>query len=189
MLKRAMAPKNPWKTLSSEPKYTNPWIDVTEAKVMNAAGSPGIYGTVHFKNFAVGVLALDGERNTWLVGQWRYPLNTYSWEIPEGGGALDVDPLETAQRELREETGLSAGRWEKLFEMHLSNSVTDEKAIVYIATDLTAGDAAPEEDEVLALRKIPFDDAYAMAVRGEITDAISVAALFRMRILFSEGWK
>ena len=178
------AETNPWTTLSSQTKYSNPWIEVTEHQVRNAAGNPGIYGTVHFRNLAIGILPVDDQRHTWLVGQWRYPLGAYSWEIPEGGGKLDVDPLDTAKRELKEETGLVAGKWEKLFEMHLSNSVTDERAVVFLATGLTAGESAPEEDEVLHVRRVPLETAYAMVERGEITDAITVAALFRAQILF-----
>jgi 8-oxo-dGTP pyrophosphatase MutT (NUDIX family) len=170
----------PWTTLSSEIKYDNPWITVTEHQVMNAAQSPGIYGTVHFKNLAIGIVPVDRDGFTWLVGQYRYPLEKYSWEIPEGGGKLKVPPLESAKRELKEETGLEANAWELILEMHLSNSVTDERALVYLATDLTEGNATPDEDEVLAIRKVSLRDALQMVERGEITDSISVAALLKI---------
>lgn len=175
--------ENPWKTLRSEVKYDNPWIRVIEDEVINPGGGKGIYGTVHFKNLAVGILAVDEERHTWLVGQYRYPLRQYSWEIVEGGGALDVPPLETAKRELKEETGLEAADWKKLFEMHLSNSTTDERAVVYLATGIRRGEAHPEEDEKLDVRRVPLDEAFRMVIDGIITDAISVAALLHAKLL------
>jgi 8-oxo-dGTP pyrophosphatase MutT (NUDIX family) len=141
--------KNPWTTLSSELKYDNPWIAVTEHQVLTPAQSPGIYGTVHFKNIAIGIVPIDANGFTWLVGQYRYPLKAYSWEIPEGGGKLHEPPLQSAKRELKEETGLEAGHWEQILEMHLSNSATDERAVVYLATDLSEGPSCPEETEDL----------------------------------------
>ncbi len=136
---------NPWKTLASDVKYENNWIKVTEHQVINPSGGKSIYGEVHFKNFAIGILALDEERNTWLVGQYRYPLKAYSWEIPEGGGQLSTSPEESALRELQEETGLRANKLTEIQRMYLSNSVSDELAIIYLAQDLTQGSAAPEE--------------------------------------------
>lgn len=142
---------------------------------------------IHFKNRAIGVLPVDAEGYTYLVGQWRYPHESYSWEIPEGGGALDRDPLDEAKRELREETGLSAGKWEKFFEMDLSNSVTDERAIVYLARDLTVGEAAPEETEVLSVRRVSLREAWDRLDAGEIRDSMTVAALLKARIWRLEG--
>ena len=100
--------KNPWTTLSTDNIYENPWIKLEQHQVINPAGGKGIYGKIHFKNKAIGIVALDENQNTWLVGQHRYPLNEWSWEIPEGGGPLEIDPLESAKRELKEETGLDA---------------------------------------------------------------------------------
>jgi 8-oxo-dGTP pyrophosphatase MutT (NUDIX family) len=179
--------ESPWQTLSSDLKYDNPWITVTEHQVVNPSGGRGIYGTVHFKHLAIGVLPVDADGNTWLVGQYRYPLGIYSWEIPEGGGRLDMAPLESAKRELKEETGIEADNWLHVLDLHLSNSVTDEAGHVYIATGLRFGDAAPEETEDLALRKLPLAEAYRMVTAGEITDIISVAAILRARILQLEG--
>ncbi len=176
-----------WRTLSSELKYDNAWVAVTEHQVVNPGGGRGIYGTVHFKHLAVGVLSLDDEGNTWLVGQYRYPLKRYSWEMPEGGGAIDVDPLESARRELKEETGIEARDWRLLLELDLSNSVTDERAYIYLATGLSFGEAAPEETEALSLRKLPFTEAYAMVGDGRITDSLTVAAVLRLRLLQLEG--
>ena len=170
----------PWTTLSSELKYDNPWIRVTEHQVLNAAKSPGIYGTVHFKHLAIGIVPIDRDGFTWLVGQYRYPLEKYSWEIPEGGGKHHTPPLETAKRELKEETGLDAANWELILDMYISNSVTDERGLVYLATDLTVGLADPDEDEVLSIRKISLQNAIAMVDKGEITDSISVAALLKV---------
>jgi len=175
---------NPWTTLSSKTKYDNNWINVTEHQVLNAAQSRGVYGTVHFKNLAIGIVPIDRNGFTWLVGQYRYPLKAYSWEIPEGGGNLSVPPLESAKRELKEETGLEANHWKQILEMHLSNSVTDERALVYLATDLTEGASSPEESEVLSIRKVSLKDTIQMVERCEITDAISVAAILKAGRLF-----
>jgi 8-oxo-dGTP pyrophosphatase MutT (NUDIX family) len=179
--------ENPWRTLSSEVRYDNPWISVTHADVITPGGSAGIYGTVHFKSLALGVIVLDSEMHTYLVGQWRYPLGRYSWEIPEGGGDPAVDPLLSIQRELKEETGIEAESWRPLMQIDLSNSVTDEVAMVWLATGLSFGEAQPEDTEALQLKRVPFDEAYAMALDGRITDAISVAALLRLRLLQLEG--
>ncbi|MBL0745050.1 NUDIX domain-containing protein [Chryseolinea lacunae] len=170
--------ENPWTTLSSEDKYENPWIKVTEHQVINPAGGNGIYGKVHFKNKAIGIVALDEENNTWLVGQYRYTLNEFHWEIPEGGGAFTVDPELSARRELQEETGLTAQKWTRLFRIHTSNSATDEEGFVFLAEELQHGDTAREETEAdMKVRKLPLRDAVAMVMRGEITDAISMAGL------------
>ena len=170
---------NPWTTLTSKVHYDNNWITVTEHQVLNAAKSPGIYGTVHFKNLAIGIIPIDTDGFTWLVGQYRYPLNAYSWEIPEGGGRLSVPPLESARRELKEETGIEANRWEQIVHLHLSNSVTDEQALAYLATELTIGEPEPDEDEVLRIRRVHFSDVIEMVERGEITDSLSVAAILK----------
>ena len=178
---------NPWQTLNSEEKYNNNWITVTEHQVINPSGGPGIYGEVHFKNIAIGVLPLNEQHYTWLVGQYRYPLKAYSWEIPEGGGPLGTDPVLSAKRELMEETGLIAKQLNEIQRMHLSNSVSDELAIIYLAQDLTQGKAAPEETEDLQLIKIPFAKAYEMVLEGEITDSMSVAAILKTHIMIEKG--
>jgi 8-oxo-dGTP pyrophosphatase MutT (NUDIX family) len=177
---------NPWKVLSSQVMYDNPWIKVTEHQVLNAAGNPGIYGVVHFKNLAIGVVPYE-EGHIWLVGQYRFPLNRYSWEIPEGGGKLDVPPLHSAKRELKEETGLEADSYEVIVQMDLSNSVSDEEAIVYLARGLRRGDAQPEEDEVLELQRVPLAEAYRRVEQGEIRDSLTVAAILKMRVMELEG--
>lgn len=139
-----------------------------------------------FKNLAIGILPVDENKNIWLVGQYRFPINKYSWEIPEGGGSLRANPLLSAQRELLEETGLKAERWENILEMHVSNSVTDEKAIVYLARTLSQHTPQPEETEQIAIKKIPFSKAFQMVINGEITDSISVAAILKLNYLFDK---
>lgn len=172
---------NPWKTLSGEEKYDNKWITLTEYQVINPAGGRGIYGKVHFKNKAIGIIPIDGNNNTWLVGQFRYALNDYSWEIPEGGGPLNVDPLEAARRELKEETGLTAKRWSLLTRLHTSNSVTDEEGILFVAEDLEEGESEREETESdMAVRKLPLREAVEMVMRGEITDSMSMIGLLKV---------
>ncbi|MEY3678390.1 MAG: hypothetical protein RI924_531 [Bacteroidota bacterium] len=174
---------NPWTILSEKELYSNPWISMHEFQVLNPAGKPGIYGKVHFKNLAIGIVVLDENQETWLVGQYRFPLNEYSWEIPEGGCPLGTDPLETAKRELLEETGISAASWTEIQRMHLSNSVSDELAIIYLAQNLSFGMADPEETEALEIKKMPFSEAYQWVLEGKITDSISVAAILKLNTL------
>ncbi|WP_316737757.1 NUDIX hydrolase [Pedobacter aquatilis] len=178
---------NPWQTLNSELKYDNNWISVTEHQVINPTGGKGIYGEVHFKNLAIGILPLDEHNNTWLVGQYRYPLKAYSWEIPEGGGPLNEEPLESARRELLEETGMSAKNWQEIQRMHLSNSVSNELSIIYIATGLIQGIAMPEETEQLVVKKLPFEEVYQMVLDGKITDSMSVAAILKAKLMILNG--
>lgn len=178
---------NPWTIIDSRKIYENNWIGLTEYNVINPSGGKGIYGEVHFRNYAIGILPLDEKMNTWLVGQYRFPLKAYSWEIPEGGGPLELPPLDSAKRELQEETGLIATDWTEIQRMHLSNSVSNELAIIYVAKGLTMGIAEPEETEELVIRKLPFEEAYQMAMDGRITDSMSVAALLKTKILLLEG--
>ncbi|HKR02143.1 MAG TPA: NUDIX hydrolase [Pyrinomonadaceae bacterium] len=173
--------ESPWETLASREVYDNAWIRVREDSVIRPDGEPGIYGVVHFKNIAVGVLAVEGD-SVYLVGQFRYTLDRYSWEIPEGGCAEGEDPLAAARRELEEETGLSAANWEKLGEAHLSNSVTDERAVWFLATGLTQGRHRPEGTERLEIRRVTFQTALDMALAGEITDALSLLAIMQYQI-------
>jgi len=173
---------NPWQTLKSEQVYESDWIKVVSHECLNPANKPAIYSVVNFKNLAIGIVPLDEENNTWLVGQWRYPLNDYSWEIPEGGGPLGIDPLESAKRELKEETGIIAAQFEEIMRLHLSNSATDELAIVYVAKDLSFESSEPEESEILQIRKLNINEAYEMVNNGQITDAISVAAIMKVWI-------
>lgn len=178
--------KNPWTILSSKEIYNNPWIQLTEHQVLNPGGGPGIYGVVHFHNLAIGVVPYaDGK--IWMVGQYRFPLEAYSWEIPEGGGKLGIDPLDSAKRELQEETGLEAAHYKVLLEMDLSNSVSDERAIVYLATGLQQGEASPEETEELHVRQMTLAEAYALVEARVIRDSLTVAAIYKLRILELEG--
>lgn len=169
-----------WKKLSSKIVYDNPWITLLEDHVVNPGGGENDYGHVHFKNKAVAIVPVDAEGNTWLVGQDRYTLGEYSWELPMGGAPHEEDPLKAAQRELKEETGLSAARWSELMRLHTSNSITDEIGIVYVAEDLTEGEQSLEETENIEVRKLTLVEAIALARAGKITDAISVAALLRL---------
>lgn len=178
---------NPWTILTEKPVYDNPWISVTEYDVIKPSGGKGIYGKVHFKNRALGIIPMDNDGNIYIVGQFRFTLNQYSWEIPEGGGPMDATPLESAQRELKEETGLTATNWQEILKFHLSNSVSDEFGYIYLATGLTAGNAEPEDTEDLQVRKVSLEDAYQMIIRGEITDSMSVAGILRVKLMMLEN--
>ncbi|HZZ74288.1 MAG TPA: NUDIX hydrolase [Puia sp.] len=178
---------NPWTILDHKKIYENPWIELTEFQVTNPSGGNGIYGKVHFKHMAVGVIPIDENWNTWLVGQYRFTLNQYSWEIPEGGGEMDEDPLDEAKRELLEETGLTAKNWTKILTMHLSNSVTDEWAVIYLARGLEQQEAQPDETEKLAVKKVAFDEVVQMVEDGQITDAMAVAAIQKIQLMIYQG--
>ena len=179
--------RNPWTVLAQRVIYDNQWIGLTEYDVINPSGGKGIYGKVRFKNLAVGVLPLDKEGYTWLVGQYRFPLEAYSWEIPEGGGDPLVAPVESARRELLEETGLIAAKWTALMEMHLSNSVSDERAYIFLAQDLEQKEAQPDDTEQLVVRRLRFEEAWSMVEKGEITDSMSVAAILKVKLMLLQG--
>jgi 8-oxo-dGTP pyrophosphatase MutT (NUDIX family) len=175
--------KNPWQTLSTKEIYDNKWIRVEEHQVINPGGGKGIYGTVHFKNKAIGIIPIDEYGNTWLVGQYRYTLNAYSWEIPEGGCPLGTQPLDSAKRELKEETGITATQWKLLMRFHTSNSVTDEEGYIFLAEGLEFGESELEQSEAdLIVKKIPFTEALQMVLHGEITDSMSVAGILRVAL-------
>lgn len=169
----------PWTRHTRRVAYENPWITIWHDEVTRPDGAPGIYGVVHFANVAVGVLAIDEADRVLLVGQHRYALDAYSWEIPEGGVPPEETPLEGARRELHEETGIEAASWREMSRSHLSNSVSDELAVIYLATELTAGVATPDGTEALDIRWLPFDDVLAMTLDGRITDALTVLAIQR----------
>lgn len=171
-----------WKTRRREVVYTNPWIEVSHSDVETPTGTDGVYGVVHFKNLAVGIIPIDEEDHTWLVGQYRYPSCVWSWEIPEGGAPVGTDPVETAHRELKEEVGLTAGTMTPLMTTWLSNSVTDEFGHLYVATDLSTTERSPDETEDLEIVRLPLAEAVAMALRGELQDSLTVMGLLRLAV-------
>jgi len=178
---------NPWKTLSTQPVYNNAWIKVEEHQVVNPGGTNGIYGKVSFKNQAVGVIPVDEQGNTWLVGQYRYTLNQWSWEIPMGGSPKTEDKIKTAERELEEETGLKAANIMELLHLHPSNSITDEQGYVFLATELSEGVQQLEDTEKdIQVKKLAFEDAVTMVQSGEITDAISVAGILYLALNWNQ---
>ena len=174
-----MGAENPWKTLSSKVMYRNPWISVREDQVIRPDGSPGIYGVVESK-VATGVVALTDDNQVCLVGQYRYPMQQYSWEIIEGGAEHGEDPFAAIQRELQEEAGLQATEWLQLGEeFHLSNCFSAERGMLYLARGLTAVPSRPDSTEVLQLKNVALSQALAMVDSGEIKDGMSIVGLLR----------
>lgn len=180
-MKKQSNETNPWKTLSVATKYETPWIKVSHHDVITPGGSEGIYGCIHFKNLAVGIVPLDEEYNTWIVGQYRYPIERFTWEIPEGGCPVGTLPLDTAKRELMEEVGISATSWRLIQELDLSDSASDEVSFCYLAQGLSFGEPQQEDNEDITIKKLPFQELFEMAERGEIRDAISVAAIYKIQ--------
>ena len=180
-----MSEKPTWKTLSSEIVYDNPWITVQHDEVVAPTGKHGIYGKVHYKNYAIGILPVDEDQHTWLVGQHRYPLDEYTWEIPEGGGLVGQDILTAAKRELREEVGLIANKWQEIQRLHLSNSVSDEMGVIFLATDLETTSVQHDETEVISIKRMPLSEAIDLVKDGTITDTMSVIALLHAAHLFN----
>lgn len=175
--------KNPWEILNKKEIYDNPWITLHHHEVITPGGKKGIYGTIDFKNSAIGIIPLDDELNTYIIGQYRFPLNKYSWEIPEGGGTKGEDPLIAAKRELSEECGIKAKKWMKIQDFNLSNSVTTETGHLYIARELSFFNAHPDDNEELQLKKIPFKDLFQMVLDGEVTDAMTIMAVYKTNYL------
>lgn len=182
-----MVKRGPWTMIKEEVRYNSPWIEVSQHEVIDPGGSSGIYGVVHFRNIAIGVIPMDEAGNTWIVGQYRYPVQAYSWEIVEGGGSRDIDPIISARRELREEAGIEASQWDEILRMDLSNSASDERAIIYLARGLSFVPAEPDHNEELELKKLPFEDLYAMVLRGDLVDSLTVAAVLKLKLLLLEG--
>jgi len=182
-----MKERGPWKVHKEELRLDTPWITVTRHEVIDPGGNPGEYGVIHFKNLAIGIVPLDDELNTWIVGQYRYPLESYSWEIPEGGGLRNIPPLETAKRELREEAGLTARDWHEILRMDLSNSASDEHAIIFLARGIEEFEPEPDQNEELALKKIPFSELYEMVITGQVLDSLTVASVLKVQLMINEG--
>jgi len=178
---------NPWVVLDEQTVYENNWIKVIHHDVINPSGKNGIYGQVHFKNIAIAIVPVDKDMNTYLVGQYRFPTESYSWEVPEGGCPFNEKPLDAAKRELEEETGLVAQHWQHLGNTHLSNSVSDELGQIFLASDLSQHKAMPEETEQLTVQKLPLIEAFNMVNKGTITDSLSVIALQRVELLLLKG--
>ena len=178
---------NPWTKKSEKIIYDNPWIIVREHQVIDPSGRDTIYGVVSAKHLAIGIIPLDERNNTWLVGQYRYPLGRYSWEIVEGGGKFDVDTIESAKRELKEETGLEAREYTEILRMQTSNCISDEIAIIYVAKGITEGIASPDDDEKLKVVKVPFSEAYRLVMEGKIEDSLSVGGILKAHLLMKEG--
>ena len=177
---------NKWKLKSTKKVYDNPWITVEHDEVITPTGTDGVYGRVHFKNKAIAIIPIDTDLNTWIVGQYRYTLKEYSWELPMGGGPVGEDILASAQRELQEETGILASQWTQILRLHTSNCVCDEEAFVYVAEGLSFGETSFDETEDLKIKRIPFADLVQMCLDGRITDAITVAGVLAYeRILAS----
>lgn len=179
--------KNPWQSLSKQMVYENKWIAVSHEEVITPTGTNGIYGKVHFKNYAIGIIPIDTDGNTYLVGQYRYAINEYSWEIPEGGGLLEHDILDAAKRELIEEVGLEAETFTQICISNTSNSATDELSYIFVAQHLKRVETQPDETEQLQIKKLSLNSAVEMVMNGEIKDSISIIGLLKLKRLLDEG--
>lgn len=178
---------NPWQTLATSIVHEDDWMQLRLSEVVNPKGQRTQYRVVHYKFRAIAVLPIAADGSTVLVGQYRYPLERYSWEPPGGGGALDEAPEVSAARELAEETGLRARHVQQVLRMDVSNGITDEQAHCFLAWGLEQGTAQPDESEVLRLRRLPFREVVAMTLRGEITEAVSVALVLRVHQMVASG--
>lgn len=178
---------NPWKTLTIRQQYDSPWICTEEHDVINPAGKQSIYSKVCFKNIAVAIIPLTENHETYLVGQFRYPTQSYEWEVCEGGCPIGTSPVATAKRELIEECGITAQIFTEVLHMQLSNAATDEVSYTYVAQQLTFGNNDPEETEQLTIKKMPFAQVFEMAMNGEIKDGLSVASIFKVQLMIEKG--
>lgn len=178
---------NDWKRLNSKRVYSNPWIDVFHEDVINPNGGKTIYGRVHFKNIAIGILVIDDDNHTWLVGQKRYPIDAYTWEIPEGGAPLHENPLDAAKRELAEEVQLKAESWTIIQEADLSNSATDERTIIYLARNVSpCTDYQRDNSENLSINRVHINEFLSMVDEGTIRDSLSVIAALKYRVMMKQ---
>ena len=176
-----------WVSQTRREVFRNKWIAVEAHGATAPTGAPASYGVVRFQNLAIAVMPIFPDGSTVLVGQHRFARMNYSWELPEGGSPLGEDPLDGAKRELKEETGLEAATWIPAFELELSNSVTDEQAFGFIALDLADTGAEPDETEALTLRRVPFREALNLAKAGVLKDVMTVAMLYQVYHMASEG--
>ncbi|MEO1039232.1 MAG: NUDIX hydrolase [Pseudomonadota bacterium] len=179
--------RGPWTIRATRIAYENPWMQVIEHDVLRPNGEPGLYGVMHPKQLAIGVLPVFANGDVPLVGQYRFAVEAYSWELPEGGGAFDAEPLDSARRELAEETGLSAAHWLEFLRFDISNSITSERAIAYLAWGLEQGDAMPDETEALANDRKPFAKVLAMAMDGRISDGFTLAMMAKADYMLRQG--
>jgi 8-oxo-dGTP pyrophosphatase MutT (NUDIX family) len=183
-----ITPGRPWQADEGRTVYENPWLTLTEYAAIAPTGRPALYGVVRFANRAIAILPLHEDASVTLVGQNRFVFGDYSWEIPEGGAPMDEDPLDGARRELAEETGLQAADWRQVLSVQMSNSVTNEVGVGYLAMGLSAAaEQAPDETEDLAVVRVPFRQALQLAVSGEIQDSLTVAMLLRAHHMAVSG--
>jgi len=182
-------PENPWRTKSSRVVYENAWIRVREDQVIRPDGGPGLYGVIEIRP-SVGVVALNDQDQIVLVGQWRYSVNRYSWEIPRGGSHPgEQNMLDVAKRELAEEAGVVADEWRVLGPVDVCNGVADDVQTLFLATGLSSTEMSLDPEEDITVEWKPFEEAVRMAMDGRITEVCSVAAILRVARLKSNGAK
>ena len=174
-----------WTLKDRETAFRNSWIAVERIDATDPGGQPAEYGVVRFANLAIGIVPYENGR-IWLVGQSRVPFERYSWEIPAGGGDK-ANPLDAAHRELAEETGFRADRMEVITKLQMSNSVTDEEAIIYLATGLTKGETNFESSEDISLVSMTLDEGLELIEAGELVDGLTVTALYKLALMRAKG--
>ena len=177
----------PWRDLGYRVVHETDWLALTEHQAIAPSGREATYGVLRFKNIATGVLPVHPDGTVTLVGQARFARSNYSWEMPEGGAPSGEDPFEAAKRELAEEAGLAAGNWALALKVEVSNSITDEIGLTWIAWDLTPVPREPDPTEVFRVVRVPFTTLLQEIERGAILDSFTVATAYRAYHMAREG--
>lgn len=182
-----LAPARTWRDGGAATVFENPWMRLTRHQATAPTGAPADYVVMRPRNLAAGVLPLHDDGTVTLVGQHRFATMRYSWEMPEGGVPEGEDPLAGIQRELAEEAGLVADHWLEVLRLDLSNSITDERAVCWLAWGLGAAATAPDPTEDLRIVRVPFLSLIEEIDRGAVRDVMTVATALKAHHMAREG--